>query len=104
MKGIYLKLYLQEHQRHGGRLAYEWILDCARSMGIRGGSVFRALAGYGRHGMHESHFYELAGDLPLELVFATEERQATELLDLLESEGFKIFYVKMPVEFGILGE
>ncbi|MFT3790053.1 MAG: DUF190 domain-containing protein [Rudaea sp.] len=44
-------------------LLYEWLLERARKLGIHGGSAFRAIAGYGRHGrLHEQQFFELAGE------------------------------------------
>ena len=41
MQGIYLKFYVQENRRHHGILAYEWLLEEARKVGIHGGSAFR---------------------------------------------------------------
>jgi PII-like signaling protein len=54
VKGIHLRLYTYESRKHQGRLVYEWLLDHAKKLGIHGGSAFRAMAGFGRHGrMHE---------------------------------------------------
>jgi len=62
-----LKFYVHEHRRHHGILLYEWLLERAKKLGIHGGSAFRAIAGFGRHGiLHEDHFFELAGNLPVE--------------------------------------
>ena len=37
------------------------VLEQAKKQGVRGGSAFRAIAGFGRHGiLHEEHFFELA--------------------------------------------
>ena len=39
-------------------------------MGVHGGSAFRAIAGFGRHGhMHEETFFELAGELAVKVEF-----------------------------------
>ena len=104
MQGIYLKFYVQENQRHQGVLAYEWLLEDARKAGIRGGSAFRAIAGFGRGGkMHEQHFFELAGDLFVEVGFALKEEEADSFLAHLASEEFKMFYIKIPIEMGIVG-
>ena len=74
MQGVYLKFYVQENRRHHGILAYEWLLETARKLGLHGGSAFRAIAGFGRHGrLHEEHFFELAGDLSVEVGFALTE-------------------------------
>ena len=69
-----------------------------------GGSAFRAIAGFGRHRqLHEEHFCELAGDLPVELGFALGDDEAAKLLDHLAGEKLKLFYVKLPLEMGIVG-
>jgi PII-like signaling protein len=104
MQGMCLKLFVTEGKRHRGELLYEWLLEQAKRLGIPGGSVFRATAGYGRHGrLHEETFFELAGDLPLELEFVLSAEQANLLLALIRQENLKLFYVKMPAEYGITG-
>ena len=104
MQGIYLKFYVQEKHRHHGILAYEWLLEQARSHGIHGGSAFRAIAGFGRHGrLHEEHFFELAGDLSVEVGFALTEQEARTLLDHLAGEKLALFYLKVPLEMGVVG-
>jgi PII-like signaling protein len=101
MKGVVLRFYVHEGRKHGHVLLYEWLLEQARALGIHGGSAFRAIAGYGRHGvLHEEHFFELAGDLTVAVDFAVSDTEADDLLALLERECIETFYVKMPVEFG----
>lgn len=57
MDGIHLRLYPYENRKHHGLPVYEWLLDRAKKLGIHGGSAFRAMAGFGRHGtLHEQHF------------------------------------------------
>lgn len=105
MQGIYLKFYVQEKHRHHGILAYEWLLEQARKHGIHGGSAFRAIAGYGRHGrLHEEHFFELAGDLSVEVGFVLSEEQAQTFLAQLAGEKLRLFYIKLPLEMGVVGE
>ncbi|MFT3820792.1 MAG: DUF190 domain-containing protein [Rubrivivax sp.] len=104
MQGVSLKFYVQENRRHHGILAYEWLLEQARALGIPGGSAFRAIAGYGRHGrLHEEHFFELAGDLPVEVGFALGDDEAQRLLAHLAAEQLGLFYIKLPVEMGVVG-
>jgi PII-like signaling protein len=105
VQGVYVKFYVQENRRHHGILAYEWLLEQARKLGIHGGSAFRAIAGFGRHGrMHEEHFFELAGDLPVEVGFALSEEDAKRLLDHLACEKLGLFYIKVPLEMGVVGD
>lgn len=104
MQGVYLKFYVQENRRHHGILAYEWLLEEARKLGVHGGSAFRAIAGYGRHGrLHEEHFFELAGDLSVEVGFVLTEEEAQRLLAHLAGEQLKLFFIKVPLEMGIVG-
>lgn len=101
MQGVYLKLYISQNARHDNKLTYEWVLEKAHKIGIKGGSAFRAIAGFGRHGrMHEEHFFELADDLPVCLEFATNSEEAHRLLDIVKSEQLSLFYVLLPAEFG----
>lgn len=103
MKGSYLKFYVHEHRRHHGILLYEWLLERARKLGIHGGSAFRAIAGFGRHGiLHEDHFFELAGNLTVEVVFMISDEEAEQLLKVIEQEKVRVFYVRMPAEYGVL--
>ena len=83
MHGELLSFYLHESDWHGGRLLYEWLLEEARRLGIPGGSAFRAIAGYGRHGvLHEQHFFELAGSVPVRVDFllASDDAERLEAL------------------------
>jgi PII-like signaling protein len=104
MQGIYLKFYVQENRRHHGILAYEWLLEEAKKVGIHGGSAFRAIAGFGRHDkLHEEHFFELAGDVSVEVGFALSEQEAQNFLAHLAGEKLELFYVKVPLEMGVVG-
>lgn len=104
MKGVYLRFYVHENRKHHGLLLYEWLLEKAKKAEIHGGSAFRAVAGYGRHGvLHEQHFFELAGDLTVEVEFLLTEEQAQLLLGLLQQEKVSVFYAKAPAEFGLVG-
>lgn len=103
MKGTYLKFYMHENRKHHHMLVYEWLLAQAKKLGIHGGSAFRAIAGFGRHGVvHEDHFFELQGDLPVEVVFAVSEQEAQALIDLIQAEKLSLFYVRQPIEYGVI--
>jgi PII-like signaling protein len=103
MNGTLLRFYVHENRKHRHRLLYEWLLEQARSLGIHGGSAFRAIAGFGRHGvLHEEHFFELAGDLTVEIDFAVSDDEAQRLLDRIKAERISIFYVRVPIEYGAI--
>ena len=60
--------------------------------------------GVGRSGkVHSAHFFELA-DQPIAVVTIVTGEEADRLLTRLESEKLRLFYVKVAVEFGTIGE
>jgi PII-like signaling protein len=100
MKGIHLRFYTYERRKHGAALLYEWLLEFARGRGIHGGSAFRAIAGYGRHGrLHEQHFFELAADTPVLVEFICSETEADALIAALRGENVHLFYARLPADF-----
>lgn len=105
MNGVHLRLYTYESRRHGGLPVHEWLLEKARKMGIPGGSVFRAMAGYGRHGrLHEQAFFELAGEEPVLVEFILGDDEADRLLQLLREERLQLFFARSPAEYGSTGD
>jgi PII-like signaling protein len=103
MEGTFLRFYIHENQRRHGVLAWEWLLEKASKMGIRGGSAFRAMAGFGRHHtLHEDHFFELAGSLTVEVEFIVTEEESRQLLDLIRKERIRVFYAHIPARFGVI--
>ena len=103
MQGSLLRVYVHEGARHGRCLAWEWLLEEANALGIRGGSAFRAMAGFGRHHvLHESHFFELAGTLTVEVEFLVGEAEADQLLARLAAAGVRLVYARVPATFGIV--
>jgi PII-like signaling protein len=98
---VYLKFFVIENQRHHGELVYQWLLRKASSLGLPGGSAFRAVAGFGRHHvLHEAHFYELAGELPMEVVFVGSRDEASRLIAEVSAAGLSLFHYMMPAESG----
>ncbi|WP_319240477.1 DUF190 domain-containing protein [uncultured Propionivibrio sp.] len=103
MTGEYLRLYVDERRRHHGVLLWEWLLEQANAIGIRGGSAFRAIGGFGRHHvLHESQFFELAGSTAVEVEFIVDAKEAEAMMSLVRNAGICVFYVRVPVEFGVI--
>jgi PII-like signaling protein len=103
MNGSFLRFYVHEGQRHHHRLVWEWLLQQANKLGIRGGSAFKAMAGFGRHHvLHEAHFFELAGTLAVEIEFIVTNDEAQQLLALIHAEKIRLFYAHIPASFGVI--
>jgi PII-like signaling protein len=103
MNGTLLRFYMHENRMHRHIALYEWLLEQAKALGIHGGSAFRAIAGYGRHGiLHEEHFFELAAEMTIAVEFVVSDDEAARLIDLLRRERVSIFYARVPAEFGAI--
>ena len=105
MKGWSLRFYMHENQKHRGMLLHDWLLERARERGVQGGSAFRAIAGFGRHGvLSEQHFFELAGQLTVLVEFIVSESESDELLRIVREDGARLFYARFPAEFCVVSE
>lgn len=103
MQGSLFRFYVHEGHRHHGRLVWEWLLEQGNQLGIRGGSAFKAMAGFGRHHvLHEARFFELAGTLTVEVEFIVTEEESRKLLELLRKEKVRLFYACTPATFGVI--
>jgi len=104
IEGVRLYFYAHLPARHDGMLLSEWLLEQARRQGIGGGSVFRATAGFGRHGvLHEEAFFELADDLPVKVEFLLKPDEADALLARVREAGVHVVYATSAIRFGVLG-
>ena len=101
MSTVCLQVFVSEASHHHSKVTYEWLLDTAHEMGVSGGSAFRALAGFGRHGRHDVGFFELAGELPVVVEFFVDSELAEQILKRISEAGLKLVYTKLPAETGI---
>lgn len=103
MQGYQLSFFTQQDQRHQHHPVAEWLLLLARDMGLRGATVFPASEGFGAHRrIHAAHFLDLS-DQPQQVVMVVSEEESQQLMAHLRHAGVHLFYVKTPVEFGVLG-
>lgn len=103
MKGYQLQFFTEENRRHEGVPLHKWLVEKARSLGIRGATSIVAAAGYGHDGrMHAASLFELA-DQPVEVAVIASEDEAEQLLSVLREARIQLFFVKQPVEFGQIG-
>jgi PII-like signaling protein len=104
LEGVFLRFIVHEGRRFHGLTIHDWLLKKAQALGIHGGCAFHGIAGFGRHGiLHEQMFWELSGDLPVEIRFVCDEEQACHLLDAVEEASLSLFYVISPTRYGIAG-
>lgn len=104
MKGYQLSFLTVQGHRHGGKTVADWLMHLVKEMGLRGATLIAGSEGFGKHGrIHSAHFFELS-DQPIEVVVAVTEEEADALLERIRKENVHVFYVKAPVEFGVIGE
>jgi PII-like signaling protein len=103
MQGSFLRFYVHEGQRHHHGVVWEWLLMQANKLGVRGGSAFRAMAGFGRHHkLNEVKFFDLKGSQVIEVEFVVTDQEAQQLLDLVHRERIGLFYAYIPARFGAI--
>ena len=104
MDGFQITFFTQQNRRVHGKPLGEWLIGLTRELGLHGATLQTAAEGVGRSGkVHAAHFFELA-DQPVEVVTIVTGAEADRLFERLRAEKLDIFYVKVPVEFGVLGE
>ena len=104
MNAVCLQVFVSEASRHHGKLTYDWLLDTAQELGIAGGSAFRAIAGFGRHGRKDVGFFELAGELPMVVEFFVDAALADQVLKLIADAGLALVYARLPAEIGVTAQ
>ena len=103
MNGFQLTFFTVEGRRHGQVPMGRWLTDTARALGISGATLTAGVEGIGRNGrLHSAHFFELT-DQPVEVTMVVDAAQCDQLFATLEREQANVFYVKMPVEYGVAG-
>jgi PII-like signaling protein len=104
MQGYLVTFFTQQGRRHKGKPLSTWLLSLAKELGLPGATRMAAVEGFGHGGqIHSAHFMDLA-DQPEQVMVVVSESQASLLLQRVEAEGEKIFYLKAPVEYGTIGE
>ena len=101
MNGYKLTFYTQQGRSHGHMSIAEWLLKEAKALGVEGATFAAAQGGYGRDGKyHSARFFDV-GEQPLEVTMAVSPEHSEQLFARIEQENLQIFYMKIPVEFGI---
>jgi uncharacterized protein len=103
MQTVCIRFFVAEGMKHHHLPIHEWLFGEAAALGIPGGTAFRAAAGYGRHGLHEDSFFELAGKLPETVEFFAEADRVEALVSRVGAAGLRLVYVVHPVTAGMTG-
>ncbi len=103
MQGFQISFYTEQNRRIEGKVPSEWLMHLAKELGITGVTTFAGIEGVGGDGRrHSVRFFELV-DQPIEIMMAVTEAQATALFEKLNSTETRVFYIKIPIDYGELG-
>lgn len=104
-KGIRVELFFPENEMHKHVLIEKWVFDAARWAGISGGAIYKAYAGYGKHGeLRDEGIFDDDRTQPMMASFISSAAIAQKFLDYLAKEGLDLFYTRTEVEYGRVGE
>jgi uncharacterized protein len=75
-----------ETDRHEGHVLYEAIVSMLHAEGVAGATAIRGMLGYGGSGRtHSAHLLDVAGDLPVAIVFVDSAETVRRVLPKLEA-------------------
>ena len=84
--GTCLRMYLSESDTIDSMPVLEAILGLCQNNGLQGVSVFRAIEGLGKHGIHSSSFLSLSSNLPLVVEVLDTEERIQQALPLIQEK------------------
>lgn len=107
MNGYQVTFFTQQNRLHHGKPISEWLIHLAKELGFRGATVIPASEGIDHHhNIHSARFFDMA-DQPLSVVMVLTPEETESLFRRLRAEegifGIQLFYVKVAVEFGSIG-
>jgi uncharacterized protein len=103
MKGYQISFITEQNQHIEGKPATEWLMHLAKELGCTGTTTFAGVESFGSDGRrHSARFFELV-DQPIEIMMAVTEEQAATLFQKIETTETRLFYIKIPVEYGEIG-
>jgi uncharacterized protein len=90
-QAILLRIFIGESDRYEGKLLYMHLLEMLKNEGIAGATVFRGIAGFGKHShFHTTTILQLSTDLPILIEIVDIEEKIEKIkpkLDEIISQG-----------------
>jgi len=103
-RGLKIEVYFPDSAKHEKVKLEDWLFRAARWVGISGGAMYKAVAGYGRHGeLRDGGFFDDDRTQPMMASFITTPEVADAFLTYLAKEGLQLFYTLSEVEYGVVG-
>ena len=104
MQGYQITFFTQQDRKHGSMPLAQWLIEEAKIMGIRGATLTGSIEGLGHDGVtHAVNLFDFS-DQPVQVTLIVGEEEAERMFSHLAQEKVQVFYMRVPVEFGTLGE
>lgn len=85
-QGQLLRIFIGEKEKHDGKPLYDWLLKAAKEHGLAGGTVIRAMEGFGAHSnIHSAKLLDLSTDLPIIIELVDEPKKIENFLPIVDS-------------------
>jgi len=85
-QGRLLRIFVDEHDRHGVQPMYTAVVDMLRSRHMAGATVFRGIEGYGQHQeIHLSKIFSWLPNLPVLIEVVDDAEKIDQILPDLEA-------------------
>ncbi len=104
MHGHQITFFTQQDRMQGQQPLAQWLVDEARRLGLRGEPLNGAIEGLGHDGaIHTINMFDLS-DQPVQVTLVVTHEEERRLFAHLLERRVSLFYVKVPAQFGTLGD
>ena len=77
-----LRVYIGETDKYHGKSLYLYLLELFMKRGLKGATVYRAIAGYGSHSViHHPSILRLSEDMPIIIEVVDEEEKIRNVIE-----------------------
>jgi PII-like signaling protein len=104
MNGFQLTFFTEQSTRYQHLPLGEWLVDFAKRQGVLGATLVSGTEGLDHLGhLHTAHFLS-GSDHPVMVTISTDEPGCDRLLEALARESISLGYLKLPIEYGRVGQ
>jgi PII-like signaling protein len=103
MQGYQISFMTEQDQYIEGKPVTEWLMRLSKEAGCSGTTTFAGVESFGSDGRrHSAKFFEPV-DQPIEIRMVVTQEQADAIFATIKDANVRLFYTKVPVEYGVLG-
>lgn len=85
-KGLMLRIYIGEGDKHSGISLYDWLVKEGKKAGLGGATVTRGAEGFGEHKtVHTNKILDISTDLPVVVEFVDQADKIRAFLPVLDA-------------------